>query len=139
MEAANRKVMEARFFDIRDREAPAGHSTKEVLFGGENYHVWVHIDEPGKQGPMHRHSADQCFYCVQGECTFHFPNGESAKLAAGMAVVIPKGQLYQLHNTGLEHMILLGSRAEAHGKARHTGKGAVIHNEKGQYVVESGA
>jgi len=139
MEAAKHKVMEARFFDIRNQAMPGGHSTKAVLFGGDNYHVWVHIDEPGKQGPMHKHTADQCFYCVEGECTFHFPNGESGKLEAGMAVVIPKGQLYQLHNTGREPMILFGSRAEAHGKARHTTKGAAIHNVKGQYVVESEA
>ena len=51
-------------------------------------------------GPMHKHTADQLFYCVQGECTYHFPNGDTEVLGPGMVVTIPKGQLYQLHNTG---------------------------------------
>ncbi len=65
---------------------------------------------------MHKHSADEIFYCVQGECTIHFPNGDSEKLKPGMVVVIPKDQFYQLHNTGSENMILLGSRGEAAGQ-----------------------
>lgn len=135
MTSVRKKVMEAQFADVKNQPPLAGHSTKEVLFSSDNYHVWVHVDEPGKQGPMHKHTADQLFYCAQGECTFHFPNGESEKLMPGMVVIIPKGQLYQLHNTGAEHMILLGSRAEAHGKARRAQNEAVIKNAKGIYTT----
>ena len=135
-----RKIMEALFVDIAGQPALGGHSTKDALFSSDHYHVWVHIDhEPGKQGPMHKHSADELFYCVQGECTIHFPNGESEKLKAGMVVIIPKGQLYQLHNTGTENMILLGSRGEGHGKARHSERDAVIKNVKGTYVIDTDA
>jgi mannose-6-phosphate isomerase-like protein (cupin superfamily) len=110
------------------------------LFTSDDYHVWVHIDsEPGKMGPMHKHSADEIFYCVQGECTIHFPDGDSEKLKPGMLVVIPKDQFYQLHNTGSENMILLGSRGEGQGKARHNEGGAVIKNVKGKYVVDADA
>lgn len=136
---AQKKVMNAQFVDVKNHPVLTGHSTKSALFSSENYHVWVHIDEPGKKGPMHKHSADELFYCVQGECTFYFPNGEQEILKAGMVVIIPEGQFYQLHNTGTEHMILLGSRAEPIGKVRRATNDAVISNVKGEYVVEAKA
>ncbi len=135
--AYRKKVMDALFVDINNHPALTGHSTKEVLFNSNDYHVWVHIDEPGKKGPMHKHGADEIFYCVRGECTIHFPNGESERLKTGMVVTIPKNQLYQLHNTGTEPMILLGTRAEGAGKARHTKDGATIANVQGKYVVNA--
>jgi mannose-6-phosphate isomerase-like protein (cupin superfamily) len=130
-----KKIMKAQFVDVRNHPELSGHSTKDVLFKSDTYHVWVHIDEPGKMGPMHKHSADELFYCVQGECTFHFPNGEQEKLKPGMVVTIPEGQFYQLENTGAERMILLGSRGEASGKVRRAVNEAVITNVKGEYVA----
>jgi hypothetical protein len=67
---------------------------------------------------MHKHTADQQFYCIQGQCTFHFPDAPSRALNCGMLVTIPAGQLYQLDNTGDEYMILLGARAEPAGNPR---------------------
>jgi mannose-6-phosphate isomerase-like protein (cupin superfamily) len=135
-----RKVMEALFVDIANQPPLTGHSTKGTLFSSDHYHVWVHIDsEPGKKGPMHKHSADEIFYCVRGECTIHFPDGDSEKLKPGMLVVIPKDQYYQLHNTGSENMILLGSRGERSGKERHNEGGKVIKNVEGKYVVDANA
>ncbi len=136
MTSQKSRVMEATFFDLNNHPELKGKSTKEVLFSGEGYHVWVHVDEPGKMGPMHKHTADQLFYCVQGECTYHFPNGDTEVLGPGMVVTIPKGQLYQLHNTGQTRMVLLGSRAESQGKARHTKEDAEIKTIDGQYVVQ---
>lgn len=133
-----KKIMEALFVDIKNQDPLAGHSTKGTLFSSDDYHVWVHIDsEPGKKGPMHKHSADEIFYCVQGECTIHFPTGESEKLKEGMLVVLPKDQFYQLHNTGDVNMILLGSRGEPSGKERHNESGKVIKNVAGKYVVDA--
>ena len=129
-------VMEARFFDLNDHPPLDGPSTKEVLFGGDGYHMWVHVDEPGKKGPMHKHTADELFYCVQGQCTFHFPNGASGVLDPGMVVIIPAGQPYQLDNTGTRRMVLLGSRAESDGKARHTEDNSVIETVDGRYMVD---
>jgi mannose-6-phosphate isomerase-like protein (cupin superfamily) len=140
MATVRKKVMEALFVDIKNQPPLTGHSTKGTLFSSDNYHVWMHIDsEPGKKGPMHKHSADEIFYCVQGECTIHFPNGDSEKLKEGMLVVLPKDQFYQLHNTGSENMILLGSRGESQGKARHSERGAAIKNVEGKYVVDADA
>jgi mannose-6-phosphate isomerase-like protein (cupin superfamily) len=140
MAPLQKKVMEALFVDIKNQPPLTGHSTKGTLFTSDHYHVWVHIDaEPGKKGPMHKHSADEIFYCVQGECTIHFPNGDSEKLKPGMLVVLPKDQFYQLHNTGSENMILLGSRGEPSGKERHSEGGKAIKNVKGKYVIDADA
>src|SRR5262245_47511890 len=64
--------MPAEFIDLLSQpELDIGHS-KKVLFSSDHFHTWVHGDYPGTKGPMHKHTADQQFYCVQGECTFHF-------------------------------------------------------------------
>jgi mannose-6-phosphate isomerase-like protein (cupin superfamily) len=110
--------MRAEFINILNmEELEIGHS-KKVLFTSDQFHTWVHGDYPGTRGPMHTHTADQQFYCVKGQCTFHFPDAPSRALNSGMLVTIPAGQLYQLDNTGDEYMILLGARAEPAAKPR---------------------
>ena len=116
--AVKKKAMKAEFVDILAHPILPGDHIKEVLYTADNFHVWIHGDMPGTVGPMHRHIADQIFYCIKGECTFRFPDGSSEKLKPGMVVTIPKGQLYQLDNTGPEYMVMLGSRAEPAGKPR---------------------
>lgn len=111
-------VMNAEFVDVMRYPLLDDDHIKEVIYNGEGFHVWIHADQPGTKGPMHKHTADQIFYCLQGECTFRFPNGEAKALTPGMVVTVPKGQLYQLDNTGTNYMILLGSRAEPAGKPR---------------------
>src|SRR5437016_11480628 len=118
--------MAAEFIDLLNLpELEIGHS-KKLLFTSDQFPTWVHADYPGTKGPTHKHTADQQFYCVKGECTFHFPDGSSRKLTPGVLVTIPAGQLYQLDNTGDEHMILLGARAEPAGNPRFTGKDEVV-------------
>ena len=118
--------MAAEFINLLDLpELEIGHS-KKVLFTSDHFHTWVHGDYPGTKGPMHKHTADQQFYCVRGECTFHFPDAPSRNLTSGVLVTIPAVQLYQLDNTGDEYMILLGARAESAGNPRFTGKGEVV-------------
>lgn len=111
--------MAVEFIDLlKEPECALGHS-KKVLFGSDHFHTWVHGDWPGTKGPMHKHTADQFFYCVQGQCTFHFPDGSSKAIDPGQLMVIPKDHFYQLDNTGDVYMILLGARAEPAGKPRH--------------------
>src|SRR6185295_19547800 len=96
-----------------------GHrSQQKSSFQLGSFSHLVHGDYPGTKGPMHKHTADQQFYCVQGQCKFHFPDAPSRALNPGMLVTIPAGQLYQLDNTGSEYMILLGARAEPAGNPR---------------------
>ena len=100
---------------------------KMILFDSPDYHVWVHgPDEPGEKGPMHKHAADETFYCVQGEATFHFPNHPSEKLAPGMMIVIPKNDFYQIESTGTQSMLLYGSRAEPANKPRLSERDEVV-------------
>ena len=74
---------------------------------------------------MHRHTADEIFYCVQGECTFTLDKGRRETLKPGMVVFIPKGDYYKLENTGAEYLILLGMRSEPSKLARFGAKGEV--------------
>ena len=118
--------MPAEFIDVLKMEELAiGHS-KKVLFSSDHFHTWVYGDYPGTKGPMHKHTADQQFYCVQGQCTFHFPDAPSQALNPGMLVTIPAEQLYQLDNTGGEYMILLGARAEPAGNPRFNAAGKKV-------------
>ncbi len=118
--------MAVEFFDVmHEPELEAGHS-KKVLFSSDHFHTWIHGDYPGTKGPMHRHTADEIFYCAQGECTFTFPDGTRKALKAGHVVVVPKGEFYELENTGDEYMILLGCRAEPHKKPRFGRKGEAV-------------
>jgi mannose-6-phosphate isomerase-like protein (cupin superfamily) len=107
------------------RKLPLGHS-KKVLADTKDSHIWIHGDDPGTQGPMHRHTADEIFYCVQGECTFTLAGGRREKLKPGMVVFIPKDDYYQLENTGDEYMILLGMRSEPSKLARFGAKGETV-------------
>jgi mannose-6-phosphate isomerase-like protein (cupin superfamily) len=106
------------------KKLPLGHS-KKVLANTDDSHVWIHGDYPGTQGPMHRHTADEIFYCVQGECTFTLDRGRRKTLKPGMVVFIPKGDFYKLENTGTEYLILLGMRSEPSRRARFGTKGEV--------------
>jgi len=99
-------------------ELDLGHS-KQVLFSSDHFHTWIHGDYPGTKGPMHKHTADQFFYCAQGECTFHFPDGSKDVTGPGQMLVIPAEHFYQLDNTGDEYLILIGARAEPAGNPRH--------------------
>ncbi len=108
-------MSKAKFTDVLNYPMLSRGHTKKVLHDGDNFHVWIHGDEPTTKGVIHKHTADEIFYCLQGECTFHFTDGPDQKLTPGCVVVVPKGQFYQLDNTGKDYMILLGSRAEKAG------------------------
>lgn len=108
--------MTVQFADVvGQKKLRLGHS-KRVLIRTPDFHVWVHADEPGTKGPMHTHTADETFYCLQGECTFTLMEASGKrykrKLTPGMIVMIPKGDFYQLHNTGDDYLVLLGTRGE---------------------------
>lgn len=119
--------MTISIFDHRKLPRKVKGSGKQVLFDSPAYHVWIHgPDAPGDKGPMHNHTADETFYCVQGEATFHFPDRPSGKLTPGMMIVIPKNDFYQIESTGTEEMILFGTRAEPFAKPRFTTEGDVV-------------
>ena len=104
---------------------PASHG-KKLFFDSPGFHVWIHADRPGEKGPMHKHTADEIFYCVQGTCTFHFPDRASQPMRPGMVIMIPKGDFYRLDNNGSEYLILLGARAEANQLPRFSPENEVV-------------
>jgi mannose-6-phosphate isomerase-like protein (cupin superfamily) len=130
------KVVDLNTMDGRDESGG-----KRILYSSETFHMWMHTDEPGMlrgrivEGgaqELHRHFADEVFYCVQGELTIRFGEPEGIEVVpAGAFVVVPAGQLYSLENTGSETMILLGARAEAHNVGRMA--------DDGHEVVPAGA
>ena len=100
---------------------------KMLLHDSENFHCWIHgPDHPGERGPMHKHTADQMFVCVQGEITYNFPDKPSAILTPGMCIIIPKGEFYQIENRGTQETILVGTRAEPGTKPRLGTKDQIV-------------
>ena len=83
-----------------------------VVMNTRKFHAWIHyFPSPGDRDRMHCHNADQTFYCIDGECTLHFPDGGKAVLVPGKAALIPGGSFYQLENTGQGPMVLMGNRS----------------------------
>lgn len=133
--------MAVTFHDLRKlKKLPLGHS-KKVLADTKDSHIWIHGDDPGTQGPMHRHTADEIFYCVQGECTFTLTGGRRERLKPGMVVFIPKDDYYQLENTGSEYMILLGMRSEPSRLARFGARNEIVGDNtwafENRHVIEA--
>ena len=133
--------MTVTFHDLRKlKKLPLGHS-KKVLADTKDSHIWIHGDDPGTQGPMHRHTADEIFYCVQGECTFTLAGGRREKLKPGMVVFIAKDDYYQLENTGTDYMILLGMRSEPSKLARFGAKGETVGDNtwafENRHIIEA--
>jgi mannose-6-phosphate isomerase-like protein (cupin superfamily) len=124
------EAMAISVFDHRTIPRKVKGSGKQVLFDSPQYHVWIHgPDAPGDKGPMHNHTADETFYCVQGEGRFHFTSRESVTLTPGMMIVIPKGDYYQIEATGKEEMVLFGTRAEPFAEPRFTTDGKVVDDK----------
>lgn len=85
---------------------------RQVLLSTPRMHAWLHVyPNPGDHDDMHCHNADQSFYCIEGECTMHFPDGTAAVLKPGMVALITGGSFYQLENTGDGPMVLMGNRS----------------------------
>jgi mannose-6-phosphate isomerase-like protein (cupin superfamily) len=111
--SANRiKVVDLMEYGLHGDGAPSERTrNRTVLMNGPDFHTWINVYKPGSMDEMHCHNADQTFYCVTGECTLHFPDRPDEVLTPGKIALMPGGHFYQLHNTGTEELILLGSRA----------------------------
>lgn len=83
---------------------------RKVMMNGPKFHTWLTVYNPGDIDEMHAHNADQTFYCVEGECTMHFPDSPSQVLKPGMIALIPGGSFYQLENAGGGKLLMIGSR-----------------------------
>ncbi len=98
------------------------HETKkrEVIHNTPRFHTWLHCyPDPGDKDDMHCHNGDQTFFCLEGECTMHFPDGGKSVMKPGMIALIHGGDFYQLENTGDGPMYLIGHRSGRSGDNKH--------------------
>ena len=103
--------MPIKVVDLKEM-ADAPNPKRTVLINGPRFHAWFHpYLKPGQRDEMHCHNADQTFYCIEGECTMHFPDGTQQVLHPGMAALITGGSFYQLENSGSGPMIMMGNRS----------------------------
>ena len=103
--------MPIKVVDLKEM-AQAEKPKRTVLINGPRLHAWFHpYLAPGQKDEMHCHNQDQTFYCIEGECTMHFPDGTKSVLTPGMVALITGGSFYQLENTGTGPMILMGNRS----------------------------
>src|SRR5256712_9457357 len=84
---------------------------RKNIFNTSKFHAWMHYYKPSQKNELHCHNADQTFYVIEGECTMSFPDGGKAVLKPGMAALITGGSFYQLENTGIGPMVLMGNRS----------------------------
>lgn len=97
---------------IDTKEVAERTKKRTVTMNTRKLHSWVHYyPNPGDHDEMHCHNEDQTFFCVDGQCTMHFPDGGKAVLDPNMAALITGGSFYQLENTGDGPMILMGTRS----------------------------
>ncbi len=93
---------------------------RTVVMNTRKLHAWVHFyPDPGDHDDMHCHNADQTFYCIEGQCTMHFPDGGKAELNPGMAALITGGSFYMLENTGDGPMVMMGNRSGSQDNIKH--------------------
>ena len=103
--------MPIKVVDLKEMAA-APSPKRTVLINGPRFHAWFHpYLKPGQRDEMHCHNADQTFYCIDGECTMHFPDGSKQVLRPGMVALITGGSFYQLENSGDGPMIMMGNRS----------------------------
>jgi mannose-6-phosphate isomerase-like protein (cupin superfamily) len=85
---------------------------RRMLINTNRLHAWLHVyPNPGDHDDMHCHNADQTFFCIEGECTMHFPDGGKEVLSPGMVALITGGSFYKLENSGDGAMVMMGNRS----------------------------
>ena len=114
--------MPAKRIDVNEHPALNGAGAgkhERLLFNSDNYHVWIHHSVPGDKGPMHRHTADQAFYGLQGECFINFPDGTRENgLPRACWSLSPRASITNRKRQATPAMFFMGSRAETYANSR---------------------
>jgi quercetin dioxygenase-like cupin family protein len=75
--------------------------------GLQQLSVWRQRMAPGAATPPHRHGEDEVVLCLSGRGEVHI-DGVTHAIRGGHTVVLPRGALHQIFNTGDEPMETLG-------------------------------
>jgi len=97
--------------DVRDIAEQKGDGANgHALFLSKRLHAWIYYSStPGQKNRMHCHSRDETFFCAEGECTMHFPDGSTKLIKPGMLASVTGGTFYYLENTGSGPMLMVGN------------------------------
>lgn len=69
--------------------------------------LWRQSLAPGSATPPHRHDCDEVVLCLAGEGEVH-SEGRVQHFGAETTVVLPRGQVHQIFNTGAMPLEILG-------------------------------
>jgi quercetin dioxygenase-like cupin family protein len=75
--------------------------------GLEQLSLWRQTLAPGAATPPHSHDCDEVVLCLDGQGEVH-ADGEVHRFGAAQTIVLPKGVLHQIFNTGVRALEILG-------------------------------
>lgn len=75
--------------------------------GLDQISLWRQTLAPGAATPPHRHGCDEVVMCLGGWGELHI-DGEQHRFHAECTLVLPKGRLHQIFNTGAQPLEILG-------------------------------
>lgn len=75
--------------------------------GLEQLSVWRQSMQPGAATPPHSHDCDEAVLCIEGWGEVHI-DGVAHRFGPGTTVVLPRGRVHQLFNTGNTPLETLG-------------------------------
>lgn len=75
--------------------------------GLQQLSLWRQTLAPGACTPPHQHDCDEVVLCLGGQGEVHV-DGRAHRFAAEQTVVLPRGGVHQLFNTGTQPLELLG-------------------------------
>lgn len=105
---------------VLDQAAPAAtpipgiaHSTWAGQAEGlQQLSVWRQTLAPGGASPPHRHDCDEVVLCQSGRGEVHI-DGQAHRFGADTTVVLPKGIVHQIFNTGTQPLEIIGVLASS--------------------------
>lgn len=116
-------------------------TVNNVVVDSDNLWVWVKVYASGGENFIHAHMAeDHSFIVMDGEATFHFPEGKDTVVGKYGGILIPRGAYYSFTSTGSGPLVLLrvGGGAARYHDSRVWWPGEVDDRAERQRTVENG-
>lgn len=82
--------------------------TNEVLAATDNVEVRAKVYAEGGENALHTHlDEDHTFFVLDGQATFHGPDGQTTVVGRHEGIMIPAGAFYRFQSTGETNLVLL--------------------------------